>query len=107
MTAWLLLAAAILMECGGSLSLRAAATGQSTWYIAVAAAYVASLGLFAASLHNGMVLGAAYGVWAATGVALTAIASKLLFAEIINRYMAIGIGLIAVGVFLIETGVEG
>jgi small multidrug resistance pump len=53
-----------------------------------------------------MVLGAAYGVWAATGVALTALASKLLFAEIINRYMAVGIALIAVGVLLIETGVE-
>lgn len=106
MTTWVLLGAAIITECAGSLSLRAAATGRQWWYALVLTAYVVSLFLFALSLHDGMNLGMAYGIWAATGVALTAIGSNLLFGEILNRYTWFGIGLIAIGVFLIESGTE-
>ena len=52
----------------------------------------------------GLALGVAYGIWAAAGVALTAVASRFLFAEPLTRRMLAGIGLIVVGVLLVELG---
>lgn len=46
----------------------------------------------------------AYGIWAAAGVALTALLGKVVFGEALNRTMLLGIGLIVVGVLLIELG---
>lgn len=51
-----------------------------------------------------MALGAAYGIWAAAGVALTAILSKILFDEPCTACMRLGIVLIVCGVLLIELG---
>ena len=51
-----------------------------------------------------MPLGVAYGTWAAAGVALTAIGSRVLFGEALTRRMAVGIALIMVGVLLLELG---
>ena len=56
------------------------------------------------SLRHGMPLGIAYGIWAAAGVALTAVGSRLLFAEPLTRKMLGGIAFIVVGVLLIEVG---
>ncbi len=56
------------------------------------------------SLRLGMPLGIAYGIWAAAGVALTAVASRFLFGEPLTRKMLGGIGFIVVGVLLIELG---
>ena len=42
--------------------------------------------------------------WAAAGVALTAIGSRVLFGETLTRRMAVGITLIMVGVLLLELG---
>lgn len=101
---WLLLAGAILTEVAGTLALRMATTGKAAWYIAVAAGYVLSFVLLALTLAAGMPLGVAYGVWAATGVALVAIAGRVLFKESFTWIMALGIVLIAAGVFLVEWG---
>ena len=71
--AWLLLVGAIVCEVGGTLSLRVAATGRRGWYLLVVTAYVAAFSLLGLALAGGLGLGVAYGVWAATGVALTAV----------------------------------
>jgi small multidrug resistance pump len=51
-----------------------------------------------------MALGVAYGIWAAAGVALTAVASRIFFKETITAVMMVGLGLIIGGVLLIELG---
>ena len=48
--------------------------------------------------------GVAYGIWAASGVALTAVASKALFKEPLTALMMGGIALIIAGVLLVELG---
>jgi small multidrug resistance pump len=102
--AYLLLLAAILSEVAGTLALRVAAGGRSPFYAAVVVGYLVAFTLLSFSLRHGMPLGIAYGVWSATGVALTAVASRWLFAEPLNRRMAAGIGLIVAGVLLVELG---
>ena len=51
-----------------------------------------------------MPLGVAYGIWAAAGVALTAIGSRVFFKEPLTRVMVLGIALIMAGVLLVELG---
>jgi small multidrug resistance pump len=104
MSAWLLLTAAVVSEVAGTVSLRVAATGRRAWYAAVAAGYGLALVLLSATLAAGMPLGTAYGIWAALGVALTALASRLLFGETITPRMGTGLVLIGLGVLLVETG---
>jgi small multidrug resistance pump len=104
---YLYLIAAIVSEVGGTLCLRAAATGRRSWYAAVAVGYAAAFVLLLLALRKGMPLGIAYGVWAATGVALTAVASRFLFGEPLTRRMLSGIAIIVVGVLLIEVGAAG
>ena len=52
----------------------------------------------------GLPIGIAYGVWAACGVALTAIFARLFLREPLTRTMACGILVIVVGVWLVEAG---
>ncbi|MCW1804900.1 DMT family transporter [Brachybacterium squillarum] len=100
----LLLAGAILAEVAGTLTLRVAATGRRVLYAVVGVAYLLAFGLLSAALAHGLPLGVAYGVWTAAGIVLTALASRLLFGEALNRVMAFGMGLIVLGVLLIELG---
>ena len=102
--AWLFLIGAIVFEVAGTLSLRMATHGKKIWLIAVAIGYLAAFALLALTLSSGMGIGVAYGIWAATGVALTAILSKLLFDEPLTWLMAAGIALIVGGVLLVELG---
>ena len=99
----LLLAGAILAEVTGTLTLRVAATGRRALYAVVGAAYLLAFGLLSAALAHGLPLGVAYGVWTA-GIVLTALASRQLFGEALNRVMALDMGLIVLGVLLIELG---
>jgi small multidrug resistance pump len=101
---WLFLAVAIVTEVAGTLSLRMAVKSHWSWYIAVVVGYVLAFGSLSLSLQNGMPLGVAYGIWTAIGVALVAIAGRILFRERFTWVMALGIALIAGGVFLVETG---
>ncbi|GAA2813726.1 DMT family transporter [Saccharopolyspora taberi] len=105
--AWLFLGLAILVEVAAALSLRAARTGRKTWYAAVTAGYLLAFALLAAALGQGMALGIAYGIWAAMGVALTAVAGRLLFREPLTWVMALGIAFVMGGVLLVETGSVG
>ncbi|TDC79434.1 SMR family transporter [Actinomadura sp. 7K507] len=103
---WLLLMGAILTEVAGTLSLRMASQpgGHKAWFLAVAAGYLAAFVFLALALYDGLGIGVAYGIWAATGVALTAVASRVLFKEALTRVMGLGIVLIAAGVLFIELG---
>ncbi|WP_196837143.1 DMT family transporter [Zhihengliuella flava] len=102
--AWAVLAIAVLAEIGGTLSLRAATGGSRWWYASVGACYVTAFTLLSVALAEGMPLGIAYGVWAASGVALTAVLGRLIFKEPLSPMMLLGIVMICGGVLLIEQG---
>ncbi|WP_030621808.1 DMT family transporter [Streptomyces fulvoviolaceus] len=101
---WIYLVVAIVSEVGATIGLRVAAVGRRAWYGAVAAGYVLSYVCLSLTLAHGLGIGVAYGVWAACGVALTAVASKVFFKEPLTLLMAGGIVLIMGGVLLIELG---
>ena len=100
---WLFLIGAIIFEVVGTLSLRMA-VDKKRWYVGVAVGYVLAFTMLSLALAGGMALGVAYGIWAASGVALTAILSKLLFKEPFTWLMGLGIVLIVGGVLCIELG---
>lgn len=94
---------AIATEVAGSLSLRGAL--DHPWlYAVVVVAFVTAFGLLSFVLKSGIGIGVAYGIWGASGVALTAIASMIIFDEPISLMMWAGIGLIIAGVVCIELG---
>ena len=105
MTAWLLLLAAVVCEVTATLCLRASeGFRRRGWIAPIVVLYVASFFLLSRTLAAGMPLGVAYGVWAAVGVALTALVSRVVLREPFSGLMAGGIALIAGGVLLIELG---
>lgn len=101
---WFFLVAAILLEVTGTLALRMAATGRKAWAVLVAIGYLGAFGALALTLSHGVPLGVAYGIWSASGVAVTAVASRVLFGEPLTRTMVAGIALIAAGVLVVELG---
>lgn len=103
---WLFLAGAIIFEVTAALSLRMAATGKRAYYAAVAVGYLVAFAFLTLTLNEGLGLGVAYGIWAASGVALTAVASKVLFKEPLTPIMMGGIALIIGGVLLVELGAD-
>ena len=103
MTAWLLLASAILCEVSATLALKRA-LDHPVMYAVVAVGYVASFILLTRTLKEGLGIGLAYGVWAGCGVALAAIGSKVFFSEPLNGVMILGITFIIGGVLLVELG---
>ena len=97
--------AAIASEVTGTLSLKLASDGRGLWwYGVVITGYLAAFAMLTATLKAGLPLGVAYGIWSAGGVAVTAIASRLLFGEPLTRTMVAGIALIMAGVLLVEIG---
>ena len=103
---WAYLAGAILLEVGGTLCLRMASTGTRGWLVGTAVGYLGSFAALTLALAGGMPLGVAYGIWAATGVALVAIAGRVLFKEPFTWLMGLGVVLIIGGVLLVETGAQ-
>lgn len=95
---------AILTEAAATISIRMASDGKKSWWIGVGAGYLTSFYLLSLVLKEGVPLGVAYGIWAAVGVAITAVLSRALFKEPLTWVMTAGIFLIALGVFLIEAG---
>ena len=78
--------------------------GSRLWWLGVAAGYAVAFSLLGVVLVEGMPLGVAYGIWAAAGVALTALISRVFFKEPLTWIMGAGLALIVGGVLLIETG---
>lgn len=105
---WLVLAGAIVSEVAATLALRASeGLRKKVWIAPVAIACAAAFGLLTLALSNGMPVGLAYGIWAASGGALTAVGARVFFGERLTVRMMIGIVLIAVGVFVIELSTGG
>ncbi|MDO5742867.1 MAG: SMR family transporter [Micrococcaceae bacterium] len=104
---WAFLGVAIVAEVAATMSLRAAVTGSKAWYVPVGLGYLLAFSMLSFALQAGMGIGVAYGIWAATGVALTATLSKWIFDEPLTPVMAAGIALIAAGVLLVELGAAG
>ena len=105
MNRWVFLGGAIVSEVTATLSLKAA-LGAPAFYVPVVAGYLAAFLLLAATLRAGMPLGAAYGIWGAAGVALTAVLSWVLFGEPLTPLMSLGIVVIIAGVLLVELGAQ-
>jgi small multidrug resistance pump len=103
MTTWLLLAAAILSEVTATLSLKRALDHPGLYGVVVVG-YVAAFALLTLTLKQGLGIGVAYGIWAACGVALAAVGSKVFFDEPLSALMIAGLVLIIGGVLLVELG---
>lgn len=101
---WVFLAAAIAAEVTGTLCLQLAVHGRKGWYAVVGFGYLSALALISLALAGGMPLGIAYGIWAATGVALTAVLSRVFFGEPLTPVMLLGIALVVGGVLCVELG---
>ena len=102
---WLLLALAIASEVTATLSLRASeGLRRRRWIPVIVVGYLAAFSLLGTILAMGMPVGVAYGIWAAAGVAITAVMGRILFKDHFSAMMAAGVALIAVGVALIEFG---
>ena len=103
MKQWIFLVGAIVSEVAATLSLKAGMENP-LFYIIVAVGYAAAFIFLTKALKMGMALGVAYGIWGASGVALTAVLSNLMFKEPLTAIMIIGIIVIIVGVLMIELG---
>jgi small multidrug resistance pump len=99
----LILAAGIALEVAASLSLQAAIK-TPIWFIVVIAGYTSSFALLSTVLRRGMPLGVAYGIWAASGTALTASSAAIIFGQELTGITLVGIALVIVGVLCIELG---
>lgn len=106
---WTALTGAIVCEVMATLALRASeGFRKRIWIIPVTIGYLASFYLLWLTLRLGMHVGIAYGVWTACGVALVAVAARVLFREPLTWVMVLGIALIVGGVLTIEmTGAGG
>ena len=100
---WLYLAGAISCEVTATLSLKGSETLPAL-YAVVVLGYIGAFAFLTMVLKVGMGLGAAYGIWGATGVALTAVLSAPIFGEAITVLMGIGLVCVIAGVLLVEAG---
>lgn len=104
-SAWPPLLIAIALEVSATLSLRAAeGFSHPFWLIPVVIGYTGSLWLLSVVLDRGMPVGVAYGIWSAIGVVLTAVLGTVLFDELLGPVQIVGVGVIVVGVLLVELG---
>ena len=102
---WVFLLGAITAEVGATMSLRASdGLRKKAWLAPVGGGYLIAFVLLSLTLAEGVPLGVAYGIWAAAGVALTAVLARAIFHEPLTRTMALGILLIAAGVLTVELG---
>jgi small multidrug resistance pump len=98
-----LLTGAILTEVTAILSLRAS-QDHWAWLILVAVGYLTSFAMLTLLLRAGMPIGVTYGIWGAVGTALTAILAAVIFGDPFTVPIVFGIGLIIIGVLLVEFG---
>jgi len=102
---WIYLILAIGSEVAATLSLRASGgMRDKRWLPAIIGGYLFAFVMLSLALSEGIALGVAYGIWAAAGVALTAVLARVIFSEPLTRLMAFGIVLVAAGVLIVEIG---
>ena len=96
---------AVASEVAATLSMRQSQGFQRRgWLVPMGIGYLAAFWFLGRSLVSGMPVGLAYGIWAAAGVASVAILSRILWGDALTRRMVAGIGLIIIGVLLVELG---
>jgi small multidrug resistance pump len=98
-----LLAAAILSEVTATLCLKGA-LHRPALYLVVALGFVIAIALLLQLLRRGAPLGTVYGVWAASGVALTAVLSSVLYREPLTPLTGLGLVIVVGGVLMVELG---
>ncbi|WP_158854917.1 DMT family transporter [Saccharothrix deserti] len=103
MRQWAILVGAIVLEVAATVSLRAS-IDNPWWAVLTVAGYAGAFVALSALLRMGAPIGVVYGIWAAAGVALTAVLGTVLFAEPFTLLVGIGIGIVVAGVVLVETG---
>ncbi|MEV0089280.1 multidrug efflux SMR transporter [Saccharopolyspora sp. NPDC050642] len=104
---WLLLVGAIGLETVATLSMKASeGFTKKAWIAPVVLGYVCAFALLGVVLGQGMPVGVAYGIWAASGVALTAILGRVIFRDPLTWVMAAGVALIIGGVLVVELGAQ-
>jgi small multidrug resistance pump len=85
------------------LSLRAS-QDHGAWLVAVVLGYGIAFTLLTLVLREGLPVGVTYGIWGATGTALTAVLAAVIFRDPFTWPIALGIALIIAGVLFIEFG---
>lgn len=103
MRKWVILGGAIVLEVAATLALRAT-VDNSWWAVLTVAGYLGAFVALSALLRMGVPIGVVYGIWAAAGVALTAILGTVLFAEPFTPLIGLGIATVIAGIVLVETG---
>ncbi len=103
MKKWVLLGCAILTEVTATMSLRAT-VNNGLWIPVVVIGYLLSFYFMSRTLRAGLTIGVTYGIWGGTGVILTAIFGAIIFGETLSTAAIFGIGLIVIGVMLVQTG---
>lgn len=99
------LAGAVACEVAATMALRASdGLRDKRWLPAVVGGYLIAFTLLTLALSTGMGIGVAYGIWAASGVALTAVLARLIWLDPLTKTVTPGIALIAAGVLIVELG---
>ncbi|KMS85677.1 DMT family transporter [Prauserella rugosa] len=105
MSAYVLIAGAILAEVAGTVSLKLSeGFTKVAPSVVVVVGYVTAFLLLGQALKNGLPVGVAYAIWAAAGVALVALIGAAFLGEPMNLTMAFGLVLVIGGVVLLELG---
>ncbi|GAA4779425.1 multidrug efflux SMR transporter Mmr [Actinomycetospora chlora] len=103
--AYLLLALAILSEVVATVSLKLSeGFTRLVPSVVVVVGYLLAFGLLSQALARGLGIGVAYGLWAAAGVALVAVAGTVLLGESLTWVQVGGIALVITGVLALELG---
>jgi len=103
--AYLLLAAAIVLEVTGTVALRLSeGFTKPAWSAVVVVGYVGSVVMLSRALVAGLPLGIGYAIWAAVGVALVALIGTMFLAESLTALQVGGLVLVIAGVVALELG---
>lgn len=103
MRKWIILGAAIAAEVTATLALRGA-IDNPWWAVLAVAGYAGAFIALSQLLRMGASIGVVYGIWAAAGVALTAVIASLIFGEPFTLTIGIGIAIVIAGVVMVEMG---
>lgn len=103
MRKWVLLAVAIATEVAATLALRAS-QDHAAWLALVVVGYGIAFTMLTLVLREGVPVGVTYGIWGASGTALTAVLAAVIFRDPFTWPIAAGIGLIIAGVLFVELG---
>lgn len=102
---WIWLALSIGFEVSATLSLRASDGFRGkAWLVPVVGGYAAAFYFLSWTLAAGMPVAITYGLWTAVGIVAVALAARGIWNDPLTKRMVMGIGLIIIGVILVELG---